>query len=47
MKECVKEMGIFKQEILLMSLVLGTNYICDSRLFTVMKPRLDISAAIA
>lgn len=47
MKECVKEMGIFKRETLLMNLVVGTNYICDSRLFTVVQPGLDVSATIA
>lgn len=47
MKECVKEMGIFKQETLLMNLVIGINYICDSRLFTVVKTGLDLSATIA
>lgn len=41
------EVGIFKQETLLMNLVVGTNYICDSRLFTIVKPRLDVSATIA
>lgn len=47
MKECVKEMNIFKQETLLLNLVVGTNYICDSRLFTVVKPGLDTLATVA